>query len=55
MTELEQLRKEVNELRERLVRVEQAAVKWTPFGGIPFQQHPSYPKWDIESPYKVTC
>lgn len=42
MSELEQLRKEVNELRERLARLEQGTARLMPIGPAP-QPMPSFP------------
>ena len=54
MTEIEQLRKELNELRERLVLVENRTVpiQYTP---RPTFVPTEYPIWPNGNPYKVTC
>jgi hypothetical protein len=61
MTEVEQLRKEVNELRERLVRLESRV---NPIGPGVYHQpiftpttspQPNTNPWPLQPPYIVTC
>jgi hypothetical protein len=57
VTEVEQLRKELNELRERLVIVEGRTAHLVHFGPPAVRPTfvPETPNWPTQPPYTITC